>query len=290
MAGTVRYVRGLEHRTTRMKLKPGGRTYWRPVTGPHAVGYQRRKAGGAGRWISRTYLGNEKYRQVPLGLADDYEPSDGKTILTFDEAAEIVRKSHATGEDRPASVLTVADAVREYVQWLKTHRATGRETEQRVAKLILPTLGKIRLSDLTAGHINRWRDALAEQPALIRSRPGAEQNYRRAPVSEDDKRARKATTNRLWTVLRAALNRALRAGHVASDAAWRRVETFKQTSASRPGFLTAAEAARLVNASDPEFRLLVRGALETGARFGELATARVRDYQGGKLRIPRSKS
>jgi integrase len=34
----------------------------------------------------------------------------------------------------------------------------------------------------------------------------------------------------------------------------------------------------------------VRGALETGARFGELAAARVRDYQNGKLFIAHPKT
>jgi integrase len=83
---------------------------------------------------------------------------------------------------------------------------------------------------------------------------------------------------------------AFRHGHVATDVAWRRVKPFERTDAARPGFLTAAEAARLVNASDVDFRLLVRGALETGARFGELAAARIRDFQNGKLHIVKSKS
>ena len=82
---------------------------------------------------------------------------------------------------------------------------------------------------------------------------------------------------------------AFRHGHVATDVAWRRVKPFERTDAARPGFLTAAEAARLVNASDVDFRLLVRGALETGARFGELAAARIRDFQNGKLHIVKSK-
>lgn len=290
MAGSVQYIRGLENRSGRMKLKPGAKVYWRSIIGTLALGYQRRHAGSAGRWIARSYVGNEKYRQTPLGFADDYEPSNGGTILTFEEASEKVRQSHRTGEDRPLSILTVADAMADYVAWLKTHKATGHESEQRAAKLILPALGKIRLSDLTMHQLTRWRDALAEQPALIRSRPGAPQNYRPAPATSEHRRSRRATANRMWTILRAALNKAFHDGHVANDIAWRRVKPFSQTSAARPGFLTAAEATRLVNASDPDFRLLVRGALETGARYGELAAAKVRAFQNGKLHIAKSKS
>lgn len=290
MAGTVKYVRGLENRSGRMKFKPGPKTYWRTIVGTMALGYQRRHAGSAGRWIARSYVGDEKYRQTPVASADDYEASNGDTILTYAEAAEKVRQSHHTSQDRPLSILTVSDAVSDYVAWLKTHKATGHETEQRAAKLILPTLGKIRLSDLTTTQLTRWRDALAEQPALIRSRPGTPQNYRPAPTTAEGSRARRATVNRTLVILRAALNKSFVDGHVTSDITWRRVKPFKQTVAARPGYLTAQEAARLVNSADPDFRLLVRGALETGCRYSELATAKVRDFQNGKLHIPKSKS
>lgn len=288
MAGSVRYTRGLENRSGRMKLKPGSKTYWRPIVGTLALGYQRRHAGGAGRWIARGYVGDEKYRQTPIAMADDYEASNGGSILSYAEASERVRQQ--TGQDRPLSILTVADAIAEYVAWLKTHKATGRDAEGRAAKLILPALGKIRLSDLTTQQLTRWRDAMAEQPAMIRSRPGTQQKYRPAPRTAEELRSRRATVNRTLTTLKAALNKSFVDGHVGSDIAWRRVKPFQQTAAARPGFLTAAEAGRLVNASDADFRLLVRAALESGCRFGELAAAKVRDYQNDKLHIVRSKS
>jgi hypothetical protein len=103
MAGSIQYVRGLENRSGRMKLKPGSRVYWRTVLGTMSVGYQRRHTGTAGRWIARSYVGDEKYRQTPIGYADDYEASNGGTILTFEEASEKVRQSHRTGQDRPLS-------------------------------------------------------------------------------------------------------------------------------------------------------------------------------------------
>jgi integrase len=290
MAGSIRYVRGLESRSGRMKLKPSAKVYWRSIVGTLALGYQRRHAGVAGRWIARSYIGNEKYRAVGIAAADDYEPSDGRAVLSFEEASEKVRQSYRTGQDRPLSILTVGDAIADYVAWLKVHKATGHAAGQIATKQILPALGRVRLAELTTRQITDWRDALAAQPALIRSRPGAPQNYRRAPTTAEHRRARRATVNRILTVLKAALNRAFVEGHVATDVAWRRVKPFAGTAAARPGFLTAAEAARLVNAADPDFRMLVRGALETGCRVGELIRAQVRDYQNGKLHIARSKS
>ena len=70
----------------------------------------------------------------------------------------------------------------------------------------------------------------------------------------------------------------------------RRVQPFKAVNAARPGHLTVAEAQRLINAAQGNFRNLVRAALETGARYGELAALDVRDLQRGKLHIRMSKS
>jgi hypothetical protein len=196
MAGSVKYVRGLENRSGRMKLKPGPKVYWRSIIGPLALGYQRRHAGTAGRWIVRSYVGDEKYRQTPIGMADDYEASNGDSIITYAEASERVRQNYRTGQEHPLSVLTVADAIADYVAWLQTHKATGRDAEGRAAALILPVLGKIRLSDLTTRQLTNWRDNLAAQPAMIRSRPGAQQNYRPAPQTAEGRRARRSSVNR----------------------------------------------------------------------------------------------
>ena len=92
----------------------------------------------------------------------------------------------------------------------------------------------------------------------------------RRPQTADGRRARKATANRILTVLRAILNRAFEKGLVADDTPWRRVKPFKRTEEPRVRFLTVGESVRLINASREDFRLLVRAALLTGARYGEL--------------------
>ena len=63
------------------------------------------------------------------------------------------------------------------------------------------------------------------------------------------------------------------------------------SNVTRSRYLTLAEAKRLINASDPEFRVLVRAALETGARYQEFARLRVRDFNpdSGTLHIRKSK-
>jgi integrase len=291
MAGTVRYTK-IETRTARMKLKPGKKMYWRNlVLGRLSVGYQRKASGLPGRWVARTTLGGDRWRISPLGLADDYadaaSPSTG--VLAFEDAAATALKSFRA-EGGPATIVTVADAIADYVEWLKAHRASGSDAEGRAKKLILPALGRLRLSELTTARLNSWRDALAEAPALLRTGLAAPQRYKKPPTTVGEKRARRATANRTWSILRGALNRAFVAGYVEDDTAWRRVKPFAKVSAARPGYLTVAEGARLINGADPDFRPLVKGALLTGCRYGELLAARVRDYVNGKLHVARSKS
>jgi integrase len=118
---------------------------------------------------------------------------------------------------------------------------------------------------------------MAAAPAQSRPR-GGKPRFRAAPATAEEARARRATANRVLTVLKAALNHAFDEGHVANRDAWgRRLKPFERVEAARVRYLSIAEAERLINAADPDFRPLVQAALETGARYGELAHLEVRD-------------
>src|SRR5262249_60353347 len=109
----------------------------------------------------------------------------------------------------------------------------------------------------------------AKTPPLARSKPGSKPNHRKADKSADGVRKRRATANRIFTVLKAALNHAWKAGHIASDDAWRRVRPFKAVETARVRYLSDSEGGRLGDACEPAFRYLVRGALLTGSRYFE---------------------
>src|SRR5271170_1871499 len=94
----------------------------------------------------------------------------------------------------------------------------------------------------------------------------------------DAVRARRSTANRVLTILKAALNHAFHEGRIGSDEAWRKVKPFREVDAPVVRFLTAAETLRLANVSEPPFRDLLRGALLTGCRYGELTRMRVGDF------------
>lgn len=56
------------------------------------------------------------------------------------------------------------------------------------------------------------------------------------------------------------------------------MEPFEGADAARVRYLSTIEAQQLINASDLDFRNLVRAALATGARYGELAALTVADF------------
>jgi integrase len=89
-----------------------------------------------------------------------------------------------------------------------------------------------------------------------------------------------------------ALHSTNRDGKVPSDLAWRKVKPFKAVDAARVRYLTVADAKRLLNACNPDFRSLVQAALETGARYGELVRLTIADFNPdvGTITIRLSKS
>jgi integrase len=153
-------------------------------------------------------------------------------------------------------------------------------------------LGALPLTKLTARKVEDWHHGLAEKAALVRTKVGHKPNHRKADRSADGTRKRRATANRILTVLKAALNHAWKAGHVGSDDVWRRVPPFRAVELPRIRYLTEGECLRLVNACEPAFRNLVRGALLTGCRYSELISLRTADFNpdAGVITVRESKA
>jgi integrase len=288
----------LETRTARARLRVRHKPFFRMIEQGLHLGY-RKLASGPGTWLVRRYSGEGRYRvenlRTPDGgalvLADDYADADGARIMTFAQAQKAARGPRAAA----AGGLTVADVMAAYLEHLKRDGRSPhaiRDARYRIEALILPKLGSVKIASLTPDRLRRWRDDVTTAPPRLRTRPGEEQNHRKLPSDDDGRRARRATSNRTWTVLRAALNFAFHDGKIESDAAWRRVKPFKQVESARVRYLTIAEAKRLVNACEPEFRPLVQAALQTGCRYGELVRLMVRDYNpdSGTLAIRQSKA
>ena len=288
----------LDNPTTRSRLSVSGKPIYRAIDEGLHIGYRRGKR--AGKWVMRAYRGDEKtYRVVTIGTADDRLPADGIDILNFYQAQEEARRKHLASKgvasDRSQrGAYTVEHCIDDYIGWLDQHRKTAKDARTRAEAAILPKLGKVDCEKLTTQQLREWRDAAAEAPARIRTKPGEKQRVRTAPDADpaEAQRRRRATVNRVLTILKAALNQAWRDGKITTDQAWRRVKPFAQTSAARQGYLNNDECKRLLNATSGRFHDLVHAALLTGCRFGELAALQVGDFNlaTGKVYIRTSKS
>lgn len=280
----------------RRKLKVSGKPQYRLIDKGLHLGYRKGKTGGV--WVVRWYLGDGAYKVETIGQADDRLNADGAIILDFAQAQAKARelyaqrKREAAGLPTDSGPYTVKSCIDEYLEWFGEHKKSIVDTRHRAHAHILSALGHRPCDDLTTTELEKWRNALAKAPKRVRTKAGAAQRFGAKAEDQEAVRRRRASTNRTLTILKAALNKAWRAGKIASDAAWRRVEPFEQADAARVRYLTIAEAKRLINASESDFELLVRAALATGARYGELASLRVSDFNpdSGTLHVRTSKS
>lgn len=250
---------GIDTITKRRDLKIRREPYWHKLRIGQYLGF--RKSENSETWIARkrTEQGKQKYNS--LGSLD--------TLITFEAAQDAALEwfkleeqadlEQADPEQDPR--YTIKQAVADYVSHLKIENGekSSKAVKQSLEKHLVPKLGDVELARLTAAQLKRWRDRMVKEgdPEIVRR-------------SKD-------TSNRVLSMTKAALNLAFRSGVVGSDTAWRRVQAFKGVGANRKLFLTDEQVAELLNAAGGSFRTLLKAAVLTGARYSELAGARVAD-------------
>lgn len=273
----------IENRTARRKLAVQHKPYYRLISQGKHLGYRKGKTGGV--WIARRYSGSGKYETKHLGIADDIEDANGKTVLDFTQALEAARSFFAEKEAGITYLKnwTVSDALDDYLEWFQANRRSYDDTSRRIEVSIRPALGSITLRDLRARDIEKWMNRQATTPARLRSAKGANPRFKVAAQDEaTTQRSRRATANRLVTILKAALNRAWnRHGTelgIANDTAWRAAKPFRDVTSARLRYLELADCKRLANACPADFRRLTQAALLTGCRYGELCAMQAGDF------------
>ena len=296
MARTARNS-SLESRTARARLHIRRTPYFAKIAKGLRLGYYRGAV--AGSWIARCYRGAGVYATEALGIADDTLDADGVKVLDYWQAQGHARRWGerqrliAEGMLREGTY-SVADAVADYLAEITAEKkpAAVKGAKYVFDAWVLPELGAIQVEKLTTDRLNRWRNKLATQSKRVRRKLTAtEPATRETPDDDDARRARKATANRILTMLKAALNRAFHADRVSSDSAWRKVKPFKRVDEAVVRYLSAMEARRLVNACAEDFRKLVQAALLSGCRYAELGRLKCGDFNpdSGTLAIRLSK-
>ena len=280
-------------RNARSKLAQSKVPHWRAIDRGAHLGY--RKGVNGGTWIVRWRKPDRSYGTQAIGKADDTLAADGEEVLDYSQALVGARQRiEDEFQGVVSSSFTVRDAIQEYLGWFAKHRKALYQVTRRAEVHILPALGDIPVSELTASQIKKWHQELADAPPRARSGKGRPINTRPVPTDPEGVRRRKATANKCLTILKATLNRAYQESdfQVTSDDAWRRAKPFRDVDAVRLRYLSTEEAIQLVNACEPNFRNLVRGALYTGCRYGELTSMEVADFnlETRNVLVRRSKS
>lgn len=289
----------LESREARKRLKTQSEPHWRGIdTGLH-LGYRRRSNGGS--WIARRFTEAGKYSKQKMGVADDFQDADGIKTLNYKQALKQAREWSETGirvdaglEEAQSGAYTVDDAMRDYMKHYSVEGKGVSATQSSINTHINPALGKIDIARINTKKIADWHHNIATSPALLRTGKSAPTRNTR-PLAADDPdavRRRRATANRVLTILKAALNYAWKEGKVVSDSAWRKVRPFRNVDAPVVRYLTEDQCTRLINACSLDFRPIVQGALLTGCRYGELAALRASDFNpdSGTVTVRISKS
>ena len=299
MARTVRDT-NLETRTARLRLAARGKPYWRLIESGLHLGYRRIRSGG-GSWVARRFIGNSRYSELKIGLADDLQDADGSLVLSFKHAQEAARiwwKAEAarlSGVPIHTGPYTLRHALDDYFRARERRASKGMASDRSSAEArIVPALGMQDIQKLTTHQIRNWHEDLASSPKLIRGKAGQTDRSTQAVDFTDPEaqRARRSTANRVLTILKAALNHAYHEGRIGTDEAWRKVKPFREVDTPIVRFLDPQECFRLVNACQEPFRDLVCGALLTGCRYGELISMRVTEFnaQSGTISVRVSKS
>jgi integrase len=279
--GSTRHQAQLQSRSARAALRKG--LHWRSVDPDVTLGY--RKSRGGGRWLVRWYAGGKKYRQAPLGTADDVLAVG---TLCYDAAVRAARDKvcalrKAEQEASREPLPTVADAIRSYVA-MRDARSTqlaGRpaksDASSNLRKHVLKssTIAPKRLDEVYEEDLRAWRKAL--------------------PLS-----LKRVTRVRTATNLKAALNAAYRLyrKRLPPDFA-ESVRLGLSFEDEGPSFEERARESQILD--DAEVRAIISRAIQndldgdlarliivlaaTGARFSQVTRMIVGDVQFGQSRL-----
>ena len=298
----ARIRRGAEFATreARRRLRARPEPYWMPIDRGLALGY--RKTAEGGTWVMRRYVTSAKAKrgwrhvETRLRTSDDSRDADGAEVLDFGQAQRMLLDQarqqvlHSSGQ-----LYSVADAVRDYVDWQRSHRKSAADTEFKLNAYVLPQLGRKLITDLKPSDFETWLTAALKRRRKARKLPKKKRaGDGEAPVPApapptpaelaERQRRRKATLNRVIGALKGCLNHAHAEQKVPSRDAWSRLKKFRSVEFARMRWLTVEEAKRLQNACAPDMRALVSAGLVTGCRAGELLAMRAGDFD------PRSKT
>jgi hypothetical protein len=157
-----------ESRSARLRLK----IRRLPYSGPSlargiSLMYRRNKTNGT--WVLKAGDGHGSYWTKGFALPDDFENSDAKNVLTFQEAQDaakkLARRENGSADNAP---ITLDGALKAYRRDLETRNANLYNADWPRLHLSSVLLSK-PIALLTAAELKKWRDDLLTKiaPATV---------------------------------------------------------------------------------------------------------------------------
>src|SRR5689334_17425627 len=269
-------------------------TTWLGLVTGRFLGYRRPLKGKGHPYWSAKFRGKDsKYHETKIGLADNEQVADGRTVLSYDQAVEKAwewfKANAATSSDpNPigpttellycpvGEVYTLGHALHDFLEWkrLSAARSHFQILVALINRHLTYRLGPLPLNELT-GEVFR---ALFQEILETSPRQGKRQSGERQPlfaIEEDMLRTRKKTINTLIGILRTTLQLAWETGKTDNDRLWRALRPFRNVDRPRILHLSRTECRQLLKHCRPDLRPLVMAALYTGCRSGELLKMQV---------------
>jgi len=243
----------------RLRLKLRREPYWHQISKGKFLGYRRTSSGGS--WIARMRGDDDKQKYHALG-----------NDLEFDNALKATNEWMESISGVESHRYTLRNTVDDYVKHLEINNSkqSSHDVKLRLNKHIPSRLLNTELSSLNTAQIKRLHNGMVKTDG-----------------DEEEERKSKDSANRVLSQLKAALNLAFRDGRIASDTEWSRVSAFKNVASSRKLFLTDKQVNTLLENISGGFHRLVKAGVLTGARYGELARVKVKDFdpQDGTIEL-----
>ncbi len=276
-------------RSARQKLKPRPAPYYSRVRVGRSLGYRRVPGSQIGRWYLRYKDQHGDYVVSSICQADDLPTGqNGPGTMTFEEGFSYVQRfDPVAAKAKPKTLATVAEVLDYYMaSWVIPNSKNPDNLQSIFDNHIRPKLGGTPVVDLRPSTMAELLIQWAAQPRLDgHGKPG------RVPTSEDERRSSRSTANRWYSALLASLRRAYNNDLLDPDVDPRHWKTPRLRHTHRAGrrgrrkWLSVEEMRELLRVTHPDtdfyckdFHNLLKAAIFTGRRFGDLCKMRVLDF------------
>ncbi len=249
---------------------------------------RRDKNGNITSFTIRVYHGYDSSGRRLKPFTTSFKPEKEMTAKQAEKAAQKFADNFEEeclhfGEAN--SSMRLSDFVPKYLEITKSTLApTTHEYYKRIiGDLIEPSLGHLKLRDITPSHIQRFVNELSNAPKENRS----------GQPNEQGERLSASSIRRYLTVVQSIFKQAVKLGLISDSPAKVERLTLPKAQAPKIEIFTKQEAPQMLEAlegEDLQFQTLVQLAIFTGARRGELTALKFSDidFEQRKITIERA--